>query len=56
MLLGPGLGTLAGTLTPTPMGRGIGFDEDVVFHIERGDLLQISSLRHQLRVGRLTEL
>ena len=69
MVLGPSLGTLAGTLEPTPMcayqahivlrsiavkyfdwddaknaklraERGIGF-EDVVFHIERGDLLDI---------------
>jgi uncharacterized DUF497 family protein len=69
MDLGPGLGTLAGTLEPTPMcafrahivlilnavkyfdwddaknaklraERGIGF-EDIVFHIERGDLLDI---------------
>ena len=69
MVLGPGLGTLAGTLEPMPVcaywahvvlrcvrvkyfdwddaknaklraERGIGF-EDVVFHIERGDLLDI---------------
>ena len=69
MVLGPRLGTLVGTLQPTPMcalsgtrcatlravkdfawddaknaklraERGIGF-EDIVFHIERGDLLDI---------------
>ena len=54
MVLGPSLGTLAGTLKPTPRcayqahivnaklraERGIGF-EDIVFHIERGDLLDI---------------
>ena len=69
MDLGPSLGTLAGTLEPTPTcahqahivilrmpvkyfdwddaenaklskERGIGF-EDIVFHIERGDLLDI---------------
>ena len=79
MVVGPRLGTLVGTLQPTPMcalrahivlpwmavkyfdwddaknaklrtERGIGF-EDVVFHIERGDLLDILEHPNPERYG-----
>ena len=79
MVLGPRLGTLAGTLEPTPTcalwahivllcmavkyfdwddaknaklrtERGIGF-EDIVFHIERGDLLDILEHPNPERYG-----